>query len=351
MKVLSSASARPNFVKLAAVDHALKKSGFEHVIVHTGQHYDPMLSDVFFRELSITQPAYNLGVKGGSDRESVIDATMQACLPVLQNEHPDIVLVYGDVNGSVGVARAAQELHLRLGHVEAGLRSFDTEMPEELNRMEIDHIADDLFTTEESATMCLRKEHAPGRVHFVGNTMIDTLIRLLPTISAVPVSFAPKSYVVATIHRPSNTDDPKALRTVFALLQSIPVTVVMPLHPRTKAAMQQHDIKVPASVQLIDPLGYIEFLALCKNALCIVTDSGGIQEEAVLLHKKCFTLRRNTERPSTIDSGSNELIDPASKSDCQRVIDFVQNPFVSIVVPPLWDGETGTRIVDILRTQ
>jgi UDP-N-acetylglucosamine 2-epimerase (non-hydrolysing) len=349
MKILSSASARPNFVKLASIDQAVRAAGLRHVIVHTGQHYDPMLSDVFFQELSITEPAYNLGVKGGGSRDDVIVMTEMAVMPILEQEKPDIVLVYGDVNGSVGVARAAKKLGLRLGHVESGLRSGDLLMPEELNRIEIDQIADELFTTEQSANTHLQIEGVHGHIHFVGNTMIDTLMRLLPVIAATPLSFAPQSYVVATIHRPSNTDDASALRTIFSFLSAIPQNVVLSVHPRTRAAMERHGISASASLHLIDPLGYIEFLALCRSATCIVTDSGGIQEEAVLLGKQCFTLRRSTERPSTIEAGSNQLIDPTRPEEIALLQAFMKVPTPQITIPPLWDGKAGERIVDVIR--
>lgn len=351
MKILSSASARPNFVKLASVDHALVSKGIEHVVVHTGQHYDPLLSDVFFTQLKITQPKHNLGVKGGGSREEVAKKTCDAMLPILRQEKPDVVLVYGDVNGAVGAAMAAKKLGITLGHVEAGLRSFDTDMPEELNRREIDRIADLLFTTEKSAEENLKKEGMPGSIHFVGNTMIDTLLSLLPTIQNEPAPNIAAPFAVSTIHRPSNVDSKTSLEQILQFLGSIPMTVVLPLHPRTKTAMEKFSVSVPKNVRIIDPLGYIQFLGLCNHAAFILTDSGGIQEEAVILSKKCFTLRRNTERPSTIESGSNTLIDPEKESDRKIVLDFAKNPAVTITVPPLWDGHAGMRILDTLLAQ
>ncbi|MEQ1849558.1 MAG: UDP-N-acetylglucosamine 2-epimerase (non-hydrolyzing) [Candidatus Peribacteraceae bacterium] len=348
MKCLSSASARPNFVKLASVDHALRAKGIEHVIVHTGQHYDPLLSDVFFTQLDITEPKYNLGIKGKSDREAVIADTADAFEGVLMKEKPDVVFVYGDVNGAVGAARAAKKLGFILAHVEAGLRSFDTDMPEELNRIEIDSIADYLFTTEISANEILKKEGRKGEVHFVGNTMIDTLLSLLPLIQQEKAPEGVETFAVSTIHRPSNVDSQASLQSVFDFLSDIPMTVLLPLHPRTKAALAKFALSTPQNVRLIDPLGYIQFLGLCSHAAFILTDSGGIQEEAVILGKKCFTLRRNTERPSTIASGSNTLIDPSLPGDRQQVIDFAVHPSVSITVPPLWDGKAGDRILDVL---
>lgn len=349
IKVLSSASARPNFVKLAAVHHALKgRQDVQHVIVHTGQHYDPLLSDIFFQQLDIGDPTHNLGVKGAPTREQTIEATMQAFLPVLTQEKPDIVLVYGDVNGAVGAARAARKLGIRIGHVEAGLRSFDREMPEELNRIEIDQIADLLFTTEKSAEQNIKNEGLQGAVHFVGNTMIDTLVRMTPHFT----STASPSGVVATIHRPSNVDAPDALRGILEFLCQVAeiAPVTLPLHVRTQAAVEKFGFQsLLSTLRVIKPLGYVEFLKLVSQSSCIITDSGGIQEEAAFLKKRCFTMRRNTERPVTIDCGSNRLIDPANSDDRREVLSFVQKPqSVSVTDIPLWDGKAGERIADIV---
>lgn len=352
--VLSSASARPNFVKLAAVHHALAKhaDNVRHVIVHTGQHYDPLLSDIFFTQLKIPDPAFNLGVKGAANRNDILDATMKAFEEPLKQVKPDIVLVYGDVNGALGATRAAKKLRIRVGHVEAGLRSFDLKMPEEVNRIEIDGVADDLFVTEQSAIDHLANEGVKGRVHFVGNTMIDTLIRMKPLIDAAGL---PKGvsgrFGVATIHRPSNVDSKESIEKVLTFLSEIAgaCPLVFPLHRRTQRAMQSFGISAPKNLIIIEPLGYIEFLHLASQAEFILTDSGGIQEEATLLRKRCFTLRRNTERPSTIDSGSNVLIDPDNASDRKRVLDFAAKPTnVSVKIPKFWDGKAGDRIADAI---
>ncbi len=351
--ILSSASARPNFVKLAAVHHALaKREGVKHMIVHTGQHYDPLLSDIFFKQLSIPEPDQNLGVKGGASREETIQITCDAMTPVLKLARPDILLVYGDVNGAVGAARAAADLGIRIGHVEAGLRSFDTDMPEELNRIEIDTLADELFVSEQSGIDHLKKEGAKGRIHFVGNTMIDTLVRMQPSIDAARLSFdLPKRYAVATLHRPSNVDTKEALEQNIAFLSEISeqCPLVLPLHRRTQAALGAHGLKLGDRIQSIDPLGYVEFLRLVAPAEFILTDSGGIQEEATFLKKRCFTLRRNTERPATIKSGSNVLIDPENKSDRETVLAFAtKSEQISVEIPELWDGKAGERIADVL---
>ncbi len=352
LRILSTCSARPNFVKLAALHHALlqKRSAFEHVIVHTGQHYDPLLSDIFFTQLQIPQPDFNLGVRGGSHRKEVILLTEQAMLPVLASVKPDLVLVYGDVNGAVGAARAAKTLGISIGHVEAGLRSGDMEMPEEHNRIEIDRLANLLFVSEQSGMDHLQQEGCTGRAHLVGNTMIDTLIRMLPLIrtQAVPVGL-PERCGLLTLHRPSNVDDPKMLAELLLFFRQIDpsVPLVLPVHPRLAHVLSKGATgSVPANIHLVSPLGYLEFLSLLSRSLFVLTDSGGIQEEAVLLGKRCFTLRRNTERPSTIDSGSNILIDPSKAEDRQMVIDFAKHPQeVHVTVPPLWDGHAGERIL------
>lgn len=358
MKILSVASARPNFVKLAAVDHAVRAANdptLDHVIVHTGQHYDPLFSDVFFEQLDIRLPAHNLGVHGGT-REEAIDRTKAAMIPVLEREKPDVVLVYGDVNGAVGAARAAKELGVRLAHVEAGLRSFDNGMPEELNRIEVDELSDVLFCSEESGVRHLEEKGATsGEVRFVGNTMIDTLIRMLPRVddAALPPGL-PASYAVATLHRPSNVDDADALNAVLGFLGQVSAKrpVVLPVHHRLRASMDRFNLSdiLPKTVFLVEPQPYLSFLRLMDGAAFLLTDSGGIQEEAVLLRKRCFTLRRNTERPSTIAAGSNILIDPATARDRRAVLEFAEAPGdVGVDTPQLWDGHAGARIVDILR--
>lgn len=359
--VLSSASARPNFVKLAAVHHALaKRPGVKHIIVHTGQHYDPLLSDVFFKQLEIPDPDFNLGVKGGADREAVIAATEKEMAKVLEKVKPDVVIVYGDVNGAAGAARAARaakKLKIKIGHVEAGLRSGDLEMPEEHNRIEIDRLADFLFVTEQSGMEHLETEKVSGKKFLVGNTMIDTLVRMTPAIDAAEMPLdLPEHFAVATLHRPSNVDGRDGLLDIIGFFGKVSkkVKIVLPMHPRFREAINrpdpEHTIVSLLSISFpIDPLGYIPFLKLMKLADFILTDSGGIQEEATFLKKRCFTLRRNTERPSTIESGSNVLIDPSNEADRKKVIDFAENPKkIAVEIPEKWDGKAGERIADIL---
>ncbi len=352
MKILSVASARPNFVKLAAVHHALAgRAGVEHVIVHTGQHFDPLFSDVFFQELAIPVPQVNLGIHGGANDEQQVrvEAEMKK---VLETQRPDWVLVYGDVNGAAATARAATAAGLRLAHVEAGLRSGDLSMPEENNRIAIDAIADVLFCTEQSGMDHLQKEGAPGAAHLVGNTMIDTLIRMLPTIEALPRPEAPERFVIGTFHRPSNVDARDALASLFLFLDELAshIPVVLPLHVRTRQRMAEFGLAPSsAAVHVIDPLPYMPFLRLVMDSAFVLTDSGGIQEETTYLRKRCFTARPNTERPITIDLGSNTLVDLTKPVDRTLIIAAAKEANVPVgTIPPLWDGKAGERIVDIL---
>lgn len=351
--IVSVCSARPNFVKLAAVHHAIvKHGGFEHLIVHTGQHYDPLLSDVFFEQLKIPQPVKNLGVRGGS-REEVIQETENAFAAVLPELKPDIVLVYGDVNGAVGAARATKAAGVRLAHVEAGLRSGDLDMPEEHNRIAMDQIADILFCTERAGVDHLKKEGVKGEVHFVGNTMIDTLIRMKAEMEKIPsgASDEIKKYAIATLHRPSNVDNKESLTHCMQLLGQVAahIGVLLPAHPRLTSALMTHGIYTPPHVHLMEPMQYLAFLRHMQSAAFIMTDSGGIQEEAVLLGKRCFTIRKNTERPSTIKSGSNVLIDIDKVEDREKVLAFAKSPAdPAVTIPELWDGKAGERIVEFL---
>ncbi len=354
--IVSVCSARPNFVKVAAVHHALAAhpGEFKHVIVHTGQHYDPLFSDVFFEQLSIPLPDYNLGIHGGT-REELLAATELACSDVFPSIQPDMVLVYGDVNGALAAARAAKKCGFRLGHVEAGLRSYDPAMPEEHNRIEVDTLADYLFCSEGAGVEHLKEEGVSGHIFLVGNTMIDTLIRMMPLIEAapLPVSFD-GPFAVATLHRPSNVDNPKTLREVLSFFSEVSrhMPLVLPAHHRLMHAITEFNLSdaVDPHISLIPPLGYVSFIRMVKDSAFILTDSGGIQEEAVYLQKRCFTLRRNTERPATIASGSNVLVDTAVHADRSIMLNFAEHPIpFDVTVPELWDGKTGERIVEILQ--
>ncbi len=349
MRLCSICSARPNFVKLAAIHHALNNdSRFQHTILHTGQHYDPLFSDIFFEQLDIPLPTTNLDIHGGT-RDEVIEQTMKSCFPLFIEQKPDMVLVYGDVNGAVGAARAAKQAGCRIAHIEAGLRSFDSSMPEEVNRIEIDQLSDMLFVSEESGMLNLQEEKVQGKAFLVGNTMIDTLLRMMPIINSVELpQIAKKPYTVCTLHRPSNVDTKEALTKIIQFLGEIAqhIPILLPLHHRLRSQLEKFQISLPLGIHHMDPLGYVSFIRLLMDSSFILTDSGGIQEEAVLLQKRCFTLRKNTERPSTIVSGSNVLIDHDDQEDRKKVLEFSKNPVQpSIHIPELWDGRTGERII------
>ena len=365
VRLLSIASARPNFVKLAAVHHAFAAHApkdWEHIIVHTGQHYDPLLSDVFFKELAIPEPHENLAVKGGVSNEETVAKTKEAMFPILRKHQPNLVLVYGDVSGALGGAEAAHELGIPVAHIEAGLRSFDEAMPEERNRRAIDHIAQLLFVTEQSGMDNLQKEKMAGEIHFVGNTMIDTLVRMSTLIKDQHLpSHLPKKFGVVTLHRPSNVDRREDLKRNIAFLNEVAGIrpLVFPIHPRTRDRLYQRDeglittppIATHHALFLIQPLGYLPFLRLMLEADFILTDSGGMQEEAAFLKKKCFTLRKNTERPSTVETGCNVLIDLQKAGDRVQVLSYAADPKpVQAALPSLWDGRAGERIMGILNT-
>jgi UDP-N-acetylglucosamine 2-epimerase (non-hydrolysing) len=356
--IVSVCSARPNFVKVAAVHHAILEHHADtvrHIIVHTGQHYDPLFSDIFFEQLSIPEPAYNLEIRGGT-QEEVIAATEAAFAKILPDIHPDIVLVYGDVNGAVGAAKATKATGYRLGHVEAGLRSFDLDMPEERNRLAIDAIADILFCSEGSGVDHLKGEGIKGEILLVGNTMIDTLIRMMPFIDTAPLPIALDGpFAVATLHRPSNVDNPNVLRETLSFLSVVARTIplILPAHHRLMASINTFGFGdlVDRHIQLINPLGYIPFLRLVKDTSFLLTDSGGIQEEAAFLRKRCFTLRLNTERPSTIESGSNTLVSIDRHADRHMILDYAAKGDDRVMTPPdLWDGKAAVRILTILQT-
>ncbi len=357
MKLLSVVSARPNFVKLASVYHALKAADWphEHVVVHTGQHHDPLFSDVFFEQLGVPLPAINLDIHGGTNEEQQ-QRVMEGVGGVLQRERPDIVLVYGDVNGAVASARAATALGIPVAHIEAGLRSGDLSMPEEVNRIAIDSLATLLFVTEESGLKHLQEDGAKGTVHFVGNTMIDTLIRMLPSVRALPLPVpVPPRYGILTLHRPGNVDDPSSLARIVGVLENLSATMplIFPVHLRTRAKLKDAGLeeRLTKAVQCIDPQPYLSFLRLVLDAHFVLTDSGGIQEETTYLQKKCFTARPNTERPVTCTVGSNELVDLGNPAHLEKIRAWAAAPSAPVgQIPPLWDGHAGERITAILRT-
>src|SRR6266566_4557160 len=352
-RILSVVGARPNFIKLGPVNESLARRGeVEHLIVHTGQHYDPSMSDTFFRELSIPEPSYNLGVGSGSHSYQ-IGAVIQRLEPILAELRPDLVLVYGDVNSTVAAALVAVKDSVPLAHVEAGLRSFDRTMPEETNRVVTDQIADILFAPSRDAVGNLTREGiSSGRIQFVGNVMIDSLVRMLPRARALDSArrhgLQPDEFVVVTLHRPSNVDDPGALREIVSALSDMSRTrpVVFPVHPRTRGRLDGNGFQNAAGVQLLEPLPYLEMLALVADAGLVITDFGGVQEETTYLGVPCLTVRRNTERPITCSEGTNRLVE----CQCDALVSAAAQATRPIHAPAIarWDGRAAERIVAVL---
>ncbi len=349
MKLLHVVGARPNFPKLAPVHRAACARGVEQVVVHTGQHYDDAMSGAFFRELGIPEPDIDLGV--GSATHAVQTARiMERLEPVLEAHHPDWVVVYGDVNSTMAAAIVAVKLGLRVAHVEAGLRSHDWTMPEEINRIVTDRLASLLLTPSRDAEATLRREgEPPEEIVFVGNVMIDSLFHALPRARAS--GFRTRlgvdgSAVVVTLHRPSNVDDPARLTALAAALRAIAAerTVIFPAHPRTQERLRAARIDL-APVRLLEPVGYAEMLDLVQSAHVVITDSGGLQEETTALGVPCLTVRENTERPITIVEGTNRLVPrPEDLPDAVRAVERPVHPRR----PDGWDGHAGERIVEAL---
>ena len=359
-RLLLVVGARPNFVKIAPIVRELKRwpDHFDWRLIHTGQHYDAAMSDVFFRQLGIPRPDLDLGVGSGSHAQQTA-AIMTAFEPIVLDWQPDMVLVVGDVNSTIACALVAAKLGTRIAHVEAGLRSFDRDMPEEVNRVLTDQLSDLLFTTEESAHGNLMREGiAPDRIHFVGNVMIDTLLEHREHARSLNIpeqyGLTRGAYAVLTLHRPSNVDDPDALSRLLAALDEIAneTPIVFPVHPRTRAALVRspHASALLAGKRflMLDPLGYVEFLGLMADSRLVLTDSGGVQEETTMLGVPCLTLRDTTERPVTISHGTNRLVG----TDPDRILEAwrdMRHGATPARIPALWDGEAARRIVDVLR--
>src|SRR5580704_1190336 len=349
MHILHVVGARPNFMKAAPVLRALKARGARQTLVHTGQHYDRNMSDVFFTQLAIPEPDWNLGVGSGSHARQTAEV-MTAFEPVVLETKPDIVLVYGDINSTVAAALVCAKLLVRVGHVEAGLRSFDRTMPEEVNRIVTDRLADFLFTPSEDGDINLKNEGvAAEKIHRVGNVMIDSLVQLLPAAMQVPRNGLPERYALVTLHRPSNVDDIAALKGILSSLLEVSerMPVVFPVHPRTRQRIADFGINVE-KLYLVDPAPYIEFLALQRSAAVVITDSGGIQEESTYLGVPCITLRSNTERPVTVTMGTNVLVGQDRQKLRSELTKIYDGKVKKGAIPPLWDGHTGDRIADIL---
>ena len=359
MKIINVVGARPNLMKIAPLmDAYAEVGGIEPVLVHTGQHYDENMSELFFHQLGIPEPQINLDV--GSASHAVQTAKiMRAFEPVVLEQRPDAVVVVGDVNSTIACGLVAVKLGVKLVHVEAGLRSFDREMPEEINRVLTDAISDLLLCTEPSGVENLRREGiAEQKIHLVGNVMIDTLLRHREkaersTILA-DLGLGDAGYAVLTLHRPSNVDDPGVLTRLLDALEVVQrdLPLVFPAHPRTRENLERFGLAERlagfANLRILEPLGYLDFLRLMASARVVLTDSGGIQEETTILQVPCLTLRENTERPITVEMGTNQIVgqDPERIVSAWRRVEA--GPAPSGRVPPLWDGRAAQRIVEVL---
>jgi len=347
--------ARPNFIKAAPVIAALGALGVRQRIVHTGQHYDPLLSDVFFRDLGIPTPDISLGVGSGSQGHQT-GALLAALEDAFLADPPGWVVAYGDVNSTLAAALVCAKSLIPLAHVEAGLRSFDATMPEEVNRRVTDVLSDLLFVTSPEGLDNLAREGVDAaRMHLVGNPMIDTLLAHLDRFDPAPVRARlgiPERYAVATLHRPANVDTPVAAGRLVDALRELAarIPVVLPLHPRGRARLGAAGLHEVADLLVVEPLGYLDFLSLVRGAALVVTDSGGIQEETTVLRVPCLTLRPNTERPVTISHGTNRLVEP---EDLGPMVDLALAGGIVAPVdgPPLWDGRAGPRIAAILAAR
>ncbi|MFW2479804.1 MAG: non-hydrolyzing UDP-N-acetylglucosamine 2-epimerase, partial [Lentimonas sp.] len=345
---------RPNFMKAAPVYFAIRDQGkFDQLLVHTGQHYDEKMSDIFFRQLGMPEPDINLKI--GSASHAVMTARiMIAFEEVILSEKPDIVIVYGDVNSTIACAMVAAKLGVKVAHVEAGLRSFDRAMPEELNRMLTDSISDYFFTTSLEADGILLNSGIPSdAIHFVGNGMIDTLVRLLPKAQQPSPDDLKledgREFALVTLHRPSNVDDAEALTQIVNRLNNLSkeMQVIFPIHPRTAARMKDLGLNADG-LTMCGPLGYLEFLWLQKNARMVLTDSGGIQEETTYLGVPCLTLRDNTERPITVIEGTNVLIGRDFDLLGSEIDKVVAGKAKQGKIPEKWEGKAGERTAHIL---
>ncbi|HYE97797.1 MAG TPA: UDP-N-acetylglucosamine 2-epimerase (non-hydrolyzing) [Planctomycetota bacterium] len=355
--VLGVVGARPNFMKMAPVDRLLRNHPrFRFTLVHTGQHYASM-SDPFFRELGIPDPDHHLRVGSGNPAAQIGDVITRL-VPILDQVKPRLLLVAGDVTSTLAAALAAHKMGIAVGHIEAGLRSFDESMPEEINRRLTDQITDFCFTHSPEADVHLRREGIPpARIHRVGNLMIDTLKRFLPAARRSTIlrrlGLKPRGYALLTLHRPSNVDREADLRKFADLLDTIgrEVPVVFPIHPRTLASARRFGVwSAPTDgLRLVDPLGYFDFLRLQRDARFVMTDSGGVQEETTVLGVPCLTLRDNTERPATIRQGTNRLAGTDPAAILRHVRRLLGGDVPPKRVPPLWDGRSARRLVKVLE--
>ncbi|AKG22712.1 non-hydrolyzing UDP-N-acetylglucosamine 2-epimerase [Calothrix sp. 336/3] len=360
MKIVTIVGARPQFIKAAAVARKLKsQSGITEVLVHTGQHYDDNMSEVFFQELEIPKPDYHLGI-GSSSHGAQTGRMLEAIEQVLLKELPDWVLVYGDTNSTLAGAIAAVKLHIPVAHVEAGLRSFNPQMPEEINRVLTDHAANLLFAPTTAAVENLQREGIPQeKVHLVGDVMYDASLDYAVKAEAKSqilsqLKLTPQNYILATIHRAENTDNPEKLQAIFQAFTKVAQTipVILPLHPRTRAALQRAEINPTSHIQLIDPVGYLDMVMLEKNAKIIATDSGGVQKEAFFYRVPCVTLRTETEWIELVELGWNRLVPPLNTQDIASSLLDALGKITNHEIPDgIYGGGLATSKIVSLLTQ
>ena len=358
-RIISIVGARPNLPKIAPLIREMQRHPeIEPLLVHTGQHYDENLSNIFFRQMGIPEPHMNLGVGSGTHAEQTAEI-LKRVEPILLKQQPDLVLVVGDVNSTIAVSLAAVKMGIPVAHVEAGLRSFDRSMPEEINRVLTDALAKYLFATENDAVENLLKEGRPREfIHLVGNVMIDSLFHFLPVAQQSRIGDELglrngkgwQSFGVLTLHRPSNVDSTEKLAEILGAIDAIAqqVPIVFPVHPRTQHRLSQGGIKRHPQLHLIQPLGYLDFLCLLSKATLALTDSGGIQEETTALGVPCLTLRENTERPITISQGTNVLVGTNPSKIAAATEQVLRGDGKRGRTPPFWDGHAAERIVEIL---
>lgn len=346
--------ARPNFMKIAPIIEELKRRQFEPRLIHTGQHFSAEMSEVFFHDLCLPEPDENLGIGSGTQSEQTA-AVLLTLEQSFLRRRPDLIVVVGDVTSTLAAALVAAKMQIPLAHVEAGLRSFDRRMPEEINRIVTDSISDFLFVTEPSGVKNLRAEGiSEERIFLVGNVMIDTLLRFRERASRSAIveklGLLPRSYVLATLHRPTNVNDPRQLRGMLGLLMNLAtrLPVVFPVHPRTRLAIEEAGLSIDGLI-LTEPLGYIDFLRLMTDARVVLTDSGGIQEETTILNVPCLTVRENTERPITIECGTNRLVGADPDKVLEAALAALDGVEGAKQPPQLWDGFASRRIVDVLE--
>jgi len=354
MHITLIAGARPNFIKIAPIIRAIKAvSGIRYRLVHTGQHYDDRLSKIFFEQLEIPDPDVNLGAGSGTQAEQTSRIMTEFENDLVANP-TDLVVVVGDVNSTMACTIVAKKLNVRVAHVEGGIRSFDMTMPEEINRLVTDSIADYFFTTSRVANDNLKKNGIKdSQIFFVGNTMIDTLLLRLTQAKKPPLwdtqNLKQGEYLVLTLHRPNNVDDVAKLSSLIEVVDGASMPTIFPVHPRTQKNFDRLT-KKPEHVIPTEPMSYLEFIYLIKNSKAVVTDSGGVQEETTVLGVPCITLRNNTERPETVDVGTNELIGDSPAALRKSLAQLASGKWKKGGVPELWDGKTGVRIVGILKT-